>query len=236
MRNYVGLKRTTITIILFLIMMFHGIKVHALLRNNNNKLPEEEKPSSEEILLKKASANNADYLALAKDFLTKKKKKQTGDEATVVQKNIIVDCGLYKLVKSRDDVIEELGTLRKANKKVHKELKSLNKIVNDINDYQNGNKRKRKTNRHDRNSQWRRPTKVPKKVLKRIKILNDEDQDNKIKIAKLNTKKFELTESIELKNLNRLRETKQTHHVMPPDAPSSFGMLLELKEHCDEHV
>ena len=74
-------------------------------------------------------------------YLTRKKKKQKGDEATVVQKNIIVDGALYKLVKSRDVVIEELGTLRKANKKVHKESKSLNKVVEDINDYQSSNKR-----------------------------------------------------------------------------------------------
>jgi hypothetical protein len=192
---------------------------------NDDSANTKKRPTDEETLIKNASVANADYLKLARNYLTKKAKGKNSDGEKEIPKNIVVDCILYKLVKARRSINKEIKSLQaENNKNVVEEIRKLKRKLKEV-ESRTKKQQKKKTNRHDDNSQWEQPKAPVKKLLKKIKQLNEKDQDNRLEIAKLNTKKFELTESIELRNLKRLKENGGT------DSETSF---LELKEACEQ--
>ena len=66
-------------------------------------------------------------------------------------------------------------------------------------------------------------------VEKKIKQLKDLYHSNEMKIAVLKTKKFELTESIEMFHLNRIRAAQESNKKQ-----SSEKSFLELGERCKQ--
>ena len=191
--------------------------------DNSSKQPDPRKDAA--TVLQETGDPKVDYDDLAKNFLLKgTKKKEKKKEPTKIAD---IHCTLYKMLEDRRAVTEKIGELVKKNKEARKQLKVLNKQLSKIVEEQD--KYGDIPRRSEQNSQWIKPLKSTDGVEKKIKQLKDLYHSNEMKIAVLKTKKFELTESIEMFHLNRIRAAQESNKKQ-----SSEKSFLELGERCKQ--
>ena len=188
--------------------------------DNSSKQPDPRRDAA--AVLQETGDPKVDYDDLAKTFLLKGTKKK--EEKKEPRKIAAIDCTLYKMLEDRRAVTEKIRELVKKNKEARKQLKFFNKQLSKIIEE---NKHGDIPRRSEQNSQWIKPLKSTEDVEKKIKQLKDLHHSNEMKIAVLKTKKFELTESIEMFHLNRIRAAQENNKKQNEE--KSF---LELGEGC----
>lgn len=221
-RNLVVLQSAAL---IALLALFTG-PCEAILRgvddDNSSKKPDPRRDAA--AALQETGDQHVDFDDLAKKFLLKGTKKKMEEKKPY--KKAVIDCTLYKMLEDRRMVTSKIRELVKKNKEARKQLKLFNKELSKIlEENRNGDIPRRS----ELNSQWIKPLRSTDGLEKKIKQLKDLYHSNEMKIAVLKTKKFELTESIEMFHLNRIRAAQEGSKKQIDKA--SF---LEVGEPCSQ--